>query len=109
MSEQAASYNVKNQPIKTLAAFQNHACALPYSDPNYKPPTPEEVAALIRLAGWSQSETAKLVGVSYNPKKGSSTIRKWEATPHSKEYRAINYAAWRLMLLYTGVVNIENR
>ena len=81
-------------------------CLLPYYADGYEPPTPDMVDALIRLAGWSQTETAKIVGVSFNPKKGSTTIRKWRSPVDSKEHRSIPYSAWRLMLLSAGLVSI---
>ena len=107
MSENHAGYRTENKTIKTLDMLKTRACALPYANPNYKPPSPDEISALIELAGWSQVETAKLVGVTYNPKKGSTTVRKWKAPIESKEHRPINYASWRLLLLYAGVVTIE--
>jgi len=90
-----------------LEAFKERPCSFVFSHPHYHPPTPEEIDALIKLCGWSQNETAKLVGVSYNPKKGSSTIRKWRAKQTSDDYREIPYASWRLLLIYAGVVTVE--
>lgn len=101
-------YDVGGSLPKSFDAFRNRPCALPFSLAAYMPPTPEEVARLIELAGWSQSVTAKLVGVNYNPKKGSSTVRKWRASVEKDDYREIPYSAWRLMLLYAGVVSIDD-
>jgi hypothetical protein len=101
-------YDVGGSLPKSFDAFRNRPCALPFSHAAYMPPTPEEVARLIELAGWSQSVTAKLVGVNYNPKKGSSTVRKWRASVEKDDYREIPYSAWRLMLLYAGVVSIDD-
>ncbi|MEE8058586.1 MAG: hypothetical protein V3T17_12225 [Pseudomonadales bacterium] len=105
MSQNSPAYNAGGATPATFAALKNKACALPYSSDKYEPPTPDEIDALIKLAGWSQNDAAKIVGVTYNPKKGSSTIRKWRAK-NPKEYREIPYAAWRLMLLHAGVVNV---
>lgn len=94
------SMNQKDQTIvNQLDAFHNRACVLPFDDPGYEPPTPGEVDALIKLAGWSQNQAAKIVGVTYNPKKGSTTIRKWRTRVESSEHRTIPYSAWRLMLI----------
>lgn len=90
-----------------LEAFHNKPCALPFYDPGYEQPTPSEVDALIKLAGWSQSQAAKIVGVTFNPRKGSTTIRKWRTRIESREHRAIPYAAWRLMLVTAGLVKTE--
>jgi len=106
--ETTAFYNTGGALPISLDAFRNRPCALPFGGPSYVPPTPQEVDRLIKLAGWSQSGVARLVGVTYNPKKGSSTIRKWRANTDKDDYREIPYSAWRLMLLYAGVVSIED-
>jgi hypothetical protein len=100
-------YDVGGSLPASLKAFSNRPCALPFNHPAYMPPSPQEVDSLIKLAGWSQSKAAALIGVSFNPKKGSSTIRKWRAKPDSDDARAIPYSAWRLMLLYARVVSID--
>jgi hypothetical protein len=84
-----------------LREWYNRACCLLYVNEGYKPPTPEEVRYLQRLNGWSQIDMAKLVGVSFNEKSGSTTIRKWCSPLNSKEHRAIPYSAWRLLLSYS--------
>lgn len=106
MSEERSTYRVNSTPAN-LDAFRNRPCTLLCSDPDYVPPEPEEVDALIKLSGWSQNDTAKLVGVNYNPKKGSPTVRRWRANKASESYREIPYAAWRLMLFYAGVVTVK--
>lgn len=83
-------------------------CCKVFDDPAYVPPTPEEVDGLIKLAGWSQSDVAKLVGVGFNPKKGSTTVRKWRSPVVSVEHRDIPYSAWRLLLLYAGIVELRS-
>jgi hypothetical protein len=105
--EKSGTYSAVAIP-RTKEAFRNRACSLPYNHPDYVAPGPEEVAALIELAGFSQNQTAKLAGVKYDPLKGSSTVRKWKAKRDRKEYRQIPYSAWRLLLLYAGVVTIDD-
>lgn len=83
-------------------------CTQPFTDEDYRPPTPEEVAHLIKLAGWSQNDAAKIVDVSWHPKRGSVTIRKWKSQKGTEEHREIPYSAWRLMLLQSGVVSIDD-
>ena len=101
-------YDVGGSLPVSLEAFRNRPCALPFGHPAYVPPSPQEVDCLVKLTGWSQSVAAALVGVSFNPKKGSSTIRKWRARQDSDDARAIPYSAWRLMLLYARVVSIDD-
>ncbi|MCW9024070.1 MAG: hypothetical protein OQK73_05255 [Gammaproteobacteria bacterium] len=108
MNEPHAKYGKAGVVPASLTAFKNRPCALPYCHPDYVPPTPEEVAALTELAGWSQRETALIVGVNYNPKKGSTTVRKWKAPVSSPEHRAIPFAAWWLLLEAAGVVTTDD-
>ncbi|WP_053979744.1 hypothetical protein [Marinagarivorans algicola] len=90
--------------LTTLEALASRPCALAFTHEHYQPPTQDEVRALIALMGWSQNDVAKMVGVNYNPKKGSATVRRWKAKEGDTHARAIPYAAWRLMLIYAGVV-----
>ena len=107
MSEERSIYNVGHVAPDNLDAFKGRPCTLPFNHPDYKPPEPYEVAALTGLVGWSQTRTANLVGVKSDPKKGSTTVRKWK-TEDGVERRQIPYAAWRLMLLYAGVVTLND-
>lgn len=102
MSEKAAGYKVGDG--LSLDEFKELPCALVFSDPDYLPPTPGEIDQLIKAAGWSQNGTAKLVGVSFNPAKGSVTVRRWRAEKGSSNHREIPYSAWRLLLINAGVV-----
>lgn len=105
MSEERAPYTVTGRaPMITAEDLQAQPSILEYSNPAYRAPTPGEVDALIKLAGWSQNDVAKLVGVNYNPMKGSTTVRKWRAPLESPEHREIPYSAWRLMLIAAGLV-----
>lgn len=94
-----------NTVPKTVMAFRNRPCALKKSDPSFEQPSAAEVRALRNLLGCSQVGLAKILGVTYNVKKGSQTVRKWETSEDSKEHRPINYAAWRLMLIAAGVIS----
>lgn len=107
MNDQIANYDTGNPLPLTLDAFKKRDCARLYSDDRYQSPTPEEVGQLIKLAGWSQNDAAKKVGVKSDPKKGSSTIRKWKSNKAREDHRSIPYSAWRLMLLEAGVVELE--
>ncbi len=105
MNEIKPLYQTGGSPPITLDAFKNRACTRLFVE-GYKQPEPEEVKALIKLCGWSQTKVAKIVGVVYDIKKGSSTIRKWQtAKEKGKSSAAIPYSAWRLLLIYAGVVD----
>lgn len=109
MSEKPAQYAPAGgyATAQTIEAFRNRPCSLPFSHPDYKEPEPEEVDALIKVAGWSQRIAAMIVGVPFDAKKGSTTIRKWRTPRDKSEHRQIPYSAWRLMLLHAGVITIE--
>ena len=108
MNDMKTTYN-KDAPLPmTLQAFRNRPCTLPWTNENYQAPTPGEVSQLIKLAGWSQNDAAKIVGVSWHPKKGSSTIRKWKSEKSSSDAREIPYSAWRMLLLHSGIVTIDD-
>lgn len=106
MSEERGTYGPAGTP-QTIEAFQNRPCSLPAWHPDYKPPEPEEVDALIKAAGWSQRIAAMIVGVAWS-KKGSEAIRRWRTKKGDPEHRQIPYSAWRLMLEYAGVVTVED-
>lgn len=91
--------------IISLEQMKSLPSALPYCHPDYKSPTPQEVDAVIRLAGLSQRKAALLVGVR-NTEKGSPTIRRWKAPKESDQHREIPYAAWRLLLEYSGISTV---
>lgn len=102
MSE-SAQYKVAR---KDLARIRS-ATLLPFGQ-GYEPPTPDEVRALLVIAGHvagkdklTGSEAAQLVGV--NPR----NVRKWTAPCDSSNHVQIPYAAWRLLLLHAGIVDLE--
>jgi len=107
MSQTPAVYAVDKSLPQSLCAFTQLNCCKAYSTGLYVPPTPEEIAQLIKLARWSQNDVAKLVGVSYN-KKGSTTVRKWKTAMENVESRTIPYSTWRLLLACAGVINVDD-
>lgn len=97
----------KKENIPDVDEFKSRACCLKWTDEGYQHPEPKDVAELIQLTGWSQNDVAKIVGVNFDAKRGSSTIRKWKTQKSKDDHRPIPYSAWRLMLLYAKVVNVD--
>ena len=108
MSEQVAIYQTGNPEIKDLGAFKNRACVKQYFEEGYQAPEPEEVKALFTLSGINKKDWAALLGVTYNEKRGSTTLRKWAMRKEASDYRQVPYSTWRLMLIYSGVVDAKN-
>ncbi len=69
----------------------------------FRQPTPEQVQDLFRLAGWTQTEAAQKLGVDV------STIRRWHTRKAAKEHVPIPYAAWRLALILSGLVDARRQ
>lgn len=92
--------------IKTLEQMKKLSCALPCSHPDFIPPTPEEVALLIALMGWSQREVALIAGVVQTDK-GSPTVRRWKSPISSNEHRQIPNASWQYLLEFAGFESVR--
>jgi len=71
-----------------------HLC----TDPQYQPPTPSDIRALLRQLGLKSSEVARVVGVS------SETVRRWQTSTESSGHKPMPYGAWRLLLIEAGLV-----
>ncbi len=67
-----------------------------FRDENYEPPTGEEVRALLRYADLTGVEAGLVAGAS------DRGIRYWTGGD-----RVISYSAWRLLLVYAGLVEPE--
>jgi len=91
MTEERANYRVEGRPEgirpETL---------LCYGDANYAEPTTDDIRAALTIKGLSGSEAGELLGVN------GRTIRKWTGGE-----QAMPYSAWRLLLLYSGLVEHE--
>lgn len=92
---------------KDLDGIRNTTLCL-FND-GWTQPTPEEVRALIVLLGesidlakLSGSQVAALTGV-----KDPRNVRKWTAPEDSNNFAKIPYSAWRLLLVYGGIVNAD--
>lgn len=72
-------------------------CLQPYSL-DWPTPTGDEVAELLRLAGFSGSDAANALGLRKN---GARTIRKWIGNESE-----IPFAAWALLCSFAGLGEI---
>jgi hypothetical protein len=73
-----------------------------YTDPDYKPATPEDVRAVIQILDITADQVAGLVGV-----RDGRAVRRWLAPESSKTHAQIDYATWRLLLLQAGLVTLK--
>ena len=80
---------------RKIYSFWKKDCCLRFEDENFRLPTPDEMKEYFKLNHWTQSDVALLVGVS------KDTVKKWVLKKESKNHRAITYAAWRLLLMYS--------
>lgn len=103
----SAYKRLKRQVSQFAKEFRRHSCCLPSAHYDYVPPTSDEIKAVLKFAGWSYADAAKLLGVSYNSKGGSTTVQKWCTDESSSEHRKIPSAAWRLLLIYAAIVNVK--
>lgn len=74
-------------------------CLQPYNL-DWPTPTGDEVAELLRLAGFSGSVAANALGLRKN---GARTVRKWIGNESE-----IPYAAWALLCNFAGLGEIWN-
>lgn len=107
MSEQNQIYlNCSSEIPNSIEGFKKLSSSMRFESGNYEPPTPKQIKALRLMLKMSQNDVAKLVGVTWNAKKGSSSVRKWETEVSSNEHRTIGYSHWRGLLLHAGVVDV---
>lgn len=92
MSEQHGTYNVKG------TGTINPRALLRYDDPNYEPPTFEDVQALRTITGKSATELGKITGTD------NRGFRRWTA-PAEKSGSKMPYSAWRLLLIEFGLTD----
>lgn len=90
-----------------ISILRESPAILPFVNEKYRRPLAEEVALAVQLSELSQMEVAQMLGVSFTSK-GSSTVRRWQTQEGLPAHRPITYAAWRLLLLYVGIISAED-
>lgn len=105
MSKQTPVYKTSN--TIDIQAFSQLPCAQTKDSEHYRAPTPEEVKKLRNYLGMSQTACARFTGVSYNPEKGSTTVRKWETPVENRNHKTIPYAVWRLLLATAKIIDLD--
>ncbi len=98
---------ITNHKKARLDSFRAKNCIRPNNDDLFEHPHALDIKELIEIAGWSHKEVAGICGVTFDEKKGSSTVRKWCSTS-DKESRSIPYAAWRLLLLKANLISLND-
>jgi hypothetical protein len=73
---------------------------LPFYDPAFVAPTHLDVRAVTQRCELTGATVAQITGVT------PRTVRKWLAPPEVENHAPMPYAAWRLLLIETGVVSI---
>ena len=104
MSETRAVYKVERKDLNGV----RNTTLLPYNQ-GFEQPTPEEIRSMIAFAG-SVTDKDKITGSEFGNLVGVDprTIRKWVAPIEAKNHTKIPYAAWRLLLIYCGLVEIAS-
>jgi len=105
MSESRAVYNVGNTDLTTKSAFRRLDCVKPYGHPKYRAPTHFEIAALMSYSGLVPEHLAQALGMVWDSKNGNATFRRWKTD--GKSQLPIPYTPWRLLLIYSGIVQPE--
>lgn len=100
--------NADNKMPFDIEAFSQLPCVLQKEHKDFREPTPLEVKALRSYLGLSQTACARFLGVPYKADKGSNTVRKWETSEDSPNFRAIPYASWRLLLVASEIVDVQD-
>lgn len=72
---------------------------LPFADPDYTRPTPDEIRAALAVADLSGNAAAQLLGLSSGRK-----VRAW--TSGESE---MPFSAWRLLLIEAGMISLRTR
>ena len=103
MAENHAHYKVLRKDLSGI-----RSSTLLSFDQGWEQPTPDEVRKLIEYAGrcvekekLTGKEVANITGV--NPR----NVRKWSAPENTSNFVRIPYAAWRLLLLHAGIVELK--
>ena len=72
----------------------NPAAMLPFSHPDYTPPSVPDIRALIQRQGWTGRQAGSVAGVD------SRTVRRWTGGGGQ-----ISYSSWRLLLINAGLAD----
>lgn len=92
---------------RKLAKFKRQPYAQTFNSGKFLKPTPNEIREVRVFFGLTQVDVAKVLGATWDLRRGSSTIGKWESKVGTAEHRSIPYSAWRLLLIHVGIVESE--
>lgn len=103
MSEHKAIYDVTGLDC-SIEEFKMRPCVRHRYSPEFVLPTPDEIKFVrTALLGWPQTKLGAFLGYPIDLK-GCPTVRRWERPVDANNHRAIEYNAWRRILLAAGVI-----
>jgi hypothetical protein len=86
------------QGVSGLTTGPKPETLLPFYDPAFVAPTHLDVRVITQRYKLTGAAVAQITGVT------PRTVRKWLAPPEAENHAPMPYAAWRLLLIETGVV-----
>lgn len=98
---------MKQEIYDTLDDMKELPCMLPFSHPDYAPPSHVDLAELMRLGKLSNRDAGLLCGFVTN-EKGCSTIVKAKRAPDRKDAKPLPYSAWRTLVEHVGLSTTED-
>lgn len=84
--------------IVKIEKFSRLDCCRHGGDPLYKTPTKADFELFKTVTCWTDSDVCRVLGLPYNPEKGSKLLRQWRADPENINHREIPYSAWRYLI-----------
>ena len=90
-----------------LKNFKKQPYAQTFASGKFLKPTPAEIREIRKFFKLTQVDVAKILGASWDLKRGSATVGSWESPVGTNDHRSMPYSAWRLLLIHVGLVERE--
>ncbi len=93
--------------LENIDDFRKLESVQAFAGSDYRPPSRGEVRALVALLGWGHFDAHLHLGISFHKsKRVSSTLSEWTRGDQAEASR-IPYSAWAMMLLFAGIVTVD--